>query len=51
MIESCGLCIFAARDSDRVTGRVEFPYESNGLVQYPIDYHSRRPNADDHIRG
>ena len=42
-MELLGLRIFATRDGDRVTGRVDFPYEVNGRKHRPIDYHSRRP--------
>ncbi|MGB2985050.1 MAG: hypothetical protein WBE26_04130 [Phycisphaerae bacterium] len=38
--------IFATRDGDRVTGRVEFPYETAGRTGCPIDYHSHRPEHD-----
>jgi len=38
-----GLRIFASRDDDRVTGRVEFPYAMHGRNTVSIDYHSRRP--------
>ena len=36
--------IFATRDGDRVTGRVEFPYEVCGRTSIPIDYRSKRPD-------
>jgi len=40
-----GLRVYAARTDDRVTGRVEFPHETNGRSSCPIDYHSRRPQS------
>lgn len=42
----CDLRIFAARDGDRVTGRVEFPYETHGHTKCLIDYRSTRPVAN-----
>jgi hypothetical protein len=40
-----GLRIFASRDGDRVTGKVDFPYPMHGRSLVPIDYHSHRPSA------
>ena len=37
--------VFASRDGDRVTGRVEFPYQVCGRSQIPIDYRSKRPDT------
>ena len=42
-INICGLTIFAARDGERVTGRIEFP-EVFRRDPVPIDYHSHRPD-------
>lgn len=39
--------VFAARDGDRVTGRVEFPYAICGRREVSIDYRSKRPDPAD----
>ncbi len=36
------LRIYATREGDRVTGRVEFPYEVSGRSSVPIDYRNAR---------
>ena len=35
--------VYAKRDTDRVTGRVEFPYEVGGRTSVPIDYRNTGP--------
>ena len=58
-IEFCRLKILAVRNRDRVTGRVEFPYEVSGRTHVPIDYCSVRSDLKldpvhstiDHRRG
>ena len=45
-LELDGLKVFVARDGDRVTGRVIFPYETYGRTEVPIDYlNSASPGA------
>lgn len=43
-MEVAGVRIYATRDGDRVTGRVEFPYQCYGRSSVPIDYRSARPS-------
>ena len=39
-----GVKVFAARDGDHVTGRVDFPYEVGGRRSVPIDYRNVVPS-------
>jgi len=36
-----GVKVFASRDGDHVTGRVQFPYPVAGRTSVPIDYHNQ----------
>lgn len=42
-ISFCGAKVYAERDGDHVTGRVEFPCEVSGKASCPIDYRSLHP--------
>ncbi|MFH1109781.1 MAG: hypothetical protein V1790_11380 [Planctomycetota bacterium] len=42
-LELAGLKVFASRDGDRVTGRVDFPYSVAGRSSIPISYRNRQP--------
>ena len=44
-IELAGLRIFASREGDRVTGRVDFPYETYDRSSIPIAYRNAPLNA------
>ena len=39
--------VYAVRDGDRITGRVEFPYEVGGRTSVPIDYINAGPLPKD----
>ena len=46
-LEFAGLKVFAARDGDRVTGHVRFPYAVGGRTSVPIAYRNCGSDGDE----